>query len=559
MVTAILLLCVLNVPVVHASRQMIPASRRVTWIAGVPGGIPEVPVMANVRDFGAKGDGVSDDSLAFQNAINSINAGAVFIPAGTYLLRAALYIHKSVVLRGESASKTVLLINHTFPRQPAIAIATYNFGEWINVTGGYSKNSTTLTLVNPAPFKPGGFVELSEDNDPQVMYTKPDWDIFWAQESVGQLFKVVSVSGNIITIDPALSLNYQAKLRPRVRTLDVVQYAGIERLHLKRLDRGDSQLILLQSTAYSWVRDVESEYAFKAHIQVANSYRCEIRDSYFHDAGNYGGGGHGYGVEFDFHTSNCLVENNIFKHLRHAMLIQLGSNSNVFDYNYALDGFWDQAETPPDISVHGHYPYSNLFEGNIVQKIGIADFWGPAGPWNTYFRNLVYSENINVWDYSHEQNIVGNDVTQGYINIDKTATGTLIHGNRVHDHVVWNNTIHDLTLPASFYYDSKPAFYGSMNWPSVGSDILVGTNPAKERYDSGDFVPTTQGNTTVSAKIVIKELNSSIATLPTIRTTQNQESTVQTIINFPFIWMIGVAILVIVCLSVIRPLMKKRP
>ena len=42
----------------------------------------------NVKDFGAKGDGATDDSVAIQNAINSlpITGGVVNLPAGTYML-----------------------------------------------------------------------------------------------------------------------------------------------------------------------------------------------------------------------------------------------------------------------------------------------------------------------------------------------------------------------------------------------------------------------------------------------------------------------------------------
>lgn len=48
----------------------------------------------NVRDFGAKGDGASDDSLAIQQAIffADTNGGAVFIPAGVYMLSQTLLI-----------------------------------------------------------------------------------------------------------------------------------------------------------------------------------------------------------------------------------------------------------------------------------------------------------------------------------------------------------------------------------------------------------------------------------------------------------------------------------
>jgi hypothetical protein len=74
---------------------------------------PEVPVTANVRDFGALGDGVTDDSLAFLAAIESVERGAIFIPEGRYRLTEVLRLTRSgVVLRGAGRDRTVLF----FPR-----------------------------------------------------------------------------------------------------------------------------------------------------------------------------------------------------------------------------------------------------------------------------------------------------------------------------------------------------------------------------------------------------------------------------------------------------------
>jgi hypothetical protein len=76
--------------------------------------IPTVPVKVNVRDFGAVGDGVTDDSEAFLRAIDAVSDGAVFIPDGRYLLTEVLAITKSrVVLRGESRDGTVLYFPKT--------------------------------------------------------------------------------------------------------------------------------------------------------------------------------------------------------------------------------------------------------------------------------------------------------------------------------------------------------------------------------------------------------------------------------------------------------------
>lgn len=75
--------------------------------------IPQVPVAASVKDFGAVGDGETDDSQAFIDAIAAVESGAILIPAGRYLINEPLLIRRShVVLRGESRDSTVLY----FPR-----------------------------------------------------------------------------------------------------------------------------------------------------------------------------------------------------------------------------------------------------------------------------------------------------------------------------------------------------------------------------------------------------------------------------------------------------------
>jgi hypothetical protein len=40
----------------------------------------------SVKDFGAVGDGVTDDSTAFQNAVNAAANGSLYVPSGTYLI-----------------------------------------------------------------------------------------------------------------------------------------------------------------------------------------------------------------------------------------------------------------------------------------------------------------------------------------------------------------------------------------------------------------------------------------------------------------------------------------
>ena len=81
--------------------------------AGYQGGekaIPDVGAVRDMkRDFGAKGDGVTDDTAAFLRAIQEAPDGALFIPRGRYVIQRDLRIERSrLVLRGEGPDKTVL-------------------------------------------------------------------------------------------------------------------------------------------------------------------------------------------------------------------------------------------------------------------------------------------------------------------------------------------------------------------------------------------------------------------------------------------------------------------
>lgn len=62
--------------------------------------------ISNVKDFGAKGDGTTDDSAAIQAALDL--QGQVYIPSGTYLINTTLRIKSNTKLYGDGIEATIL-------------------------------------------------------------------------------------------------------------------------------------------------------------------------------------------------------------------------------------------------------------------------------------------------------------------------------------------------------------------------------------------------------------------------------------------------------------------
>jgi hypothetical protein len=67
----------------------------------------------NVKDYGAKGDGVNDETAAFQKAIAAAGqqGGTIFIPAGRYMLTDALVLPPFTMLKGASKELSSLFWN----------------------------------------------------------------------------------------------------------------------------------------------------------------------------------------------------------------------------------------------------------------------------------------------------------------------------------------------------------------------------------------------------------------------------------------------------------------
>lgn len=91
----------------------LPAGLAVGTMAAAPATAQAAAVgfgYANVKDFGAVGDGVADDRAAIQAAINSCpsTGGGVFFPPGTYAISSALKLKANVTVCGSGVGSKLV-------------------------------------------------------------------------------------------------------------------------------------------------------------------------------------------------------------------------------------------------------------------------------------------------------------------------------------------------------------------------------------------------------------------------------------------------------------------
>jgi hypothetical protein len=73
----------------------------------------------SVKDFGAMGDGLTDDTLAIQQALTAYDS--VFIPEGNYLISGTITVAERQTLRGAGQTSVLLCHDHTFNAVEVVA------------------------------------------------------------------------------------------------------------------------------------------------------------------------------------------------------------------------------------------------------------------------------------------------------------------------------------------------------------------------------------------------------------------------------------------------------
>lgn len=411
---------------------------------------PERPVAHSVRDFGAVGDGVTDDTAALRAALAALSPGeALLVPAGRYRFTDKLELRtREVSVVGEGPGSVL------FADLPAGS--THHA---FQVLGGYEGAAFPLaedaqfldrTLVVPASagFASGDRLLLSSDEwgDPAPNLTT----LFHRNRQNLLRVTAVLVQGEVayLSLDRPVLGPFLREHNARVQRYNGVKGVVVANLRVEGparpvvTDNPDNNLLFALRCDRCFFVDLQLAHARKAALEVGRSMDTHVARVLVEDATDVGGGGHGYGVSFSY-TQGSVVRDSLFRGvMRHSITISWGSRENVVFAN-SFDRGAPHAEQYASVDIHGQDDYGNLVERNWLSGGeeglmvgGGGTSHGNDGPWNVLRGNRVENvdDGISVFKKTFDTIIEDNVVvgTRAYgMRIESGSDRAHVRGNRV--------------------------------------------------------------------------------------------------------------------------------
>lgn len=489
--------------------QNLDESRKVNWkLAGLFDTSQTNFQMINLDNIGFFNDGITANDLLMDSLLSlTFDNGVIFqFNTGNYLFQQPITLRSNMILKGNGATQTQLTFDTPVGSNGIQVLGTAT-SILTPIAEAAQKGATYLKVLNSADFLIGDWIKIIQ-NDSSFITSD------WALGSVGQIIQIVDIHYDTLFLRSPLRLDYPLSLNPRVVKLEMKSNVGIECLKIVMGTNSTpihTSNIVFQYVNNGWIHAVESQNGNFSHVDLRFSSNISINKSYLHHSFDYGEGGTGYGVMLHYATNECFIEDNLFEHLRHSMILQAGANGNVFAFNYSRDPFWTNSsgvlpsDAAGDMVLHGNYVYANLFEQNICQNIVIDNSHGANGPHNTFLRNrcekygVFFSDNT-----SPNQNIMGNEIVNSsfpysLVNYTIQGSGHYLYGNNNKGTITPSGT-NDLG-DSTFAYLQRPDFVAANEWLKIGppnSLNTITTNPAKTRFlNQQIFIHTCGDDTSV--------------------------------------------------------------
>ena len=293
--------------------QTLPSHRISDWQeAGYPGPLPDYATILDVTNYGALGDGTTDDYPTIMSALAAAGGQPtiIYFPAGDYLVKDKIVLPDSCIIKGAGSQTTRILFHMDNHSKHCFEISSLQDTNFTPLNSGFLKGANTLEPQSLSGFSSGDYLELRQENG--------SWDTnpaAWAEKCVGQMLKVEAIIGNNLILDQPLRLDFSSSLNPEIRKVTPRLGVGFEDFYIQRLDTPSVDVgynFNFSFAANCWMTGVESNTSSGTHVMLKYCRNVEITGNYIHHAFEYTGvGTKGYGVTMRQHTGSCLVEKGV--------------------------------------------------------------------------------------------------------------------------------------------------------------------------------------------------------------------------------------------------------
>ena len=274
--------------------------------------------VADVRRYGATGDGVTDDSASIQTAVNaSLN---VYFPAGNYLVRKKIDLRtgSSLIADGTATLRT--------DGTSYILSAVGKIGSRRRLRGNVKRGTIRISAASTtgSSYKSAGGYFLQSDKLP----------LGHAIHRSGELGVVSSVNRDEIIVSGSVLAEYLIADKAMAAPVTFVENISIRGLRLTNDTYTNDPTKVTSALIYlEFVKDFRvSECAIQknnsAGINAFNSLNGVISNNTIGELRDGRPGILGYGVQIGYSSQNITVSGNTFSECRHAVTTGTGTKAS---------------------------------------------------------------------------------------------------------------------------------------------------------------------------------------------------------------------------------------
>ena len=458
----------------------------------------------NVVDFGAVGNGITNDTAAIQAAINALPAGQTLNGNGsTYLITSSLTLKANMTL------ENFVFDFSTAGNSAELLVASGSIGTAISISAGLTVGQVTFTVSNGAGFSANDYVYIKSADF---------WDNWDDLCIMAETHKIKSVVGNSITLyDPILYAMPTTPTIQKLTTLDNLVLRDIRAYGSGAGAAGDQEGAQLTYCKNLFLDNCNFTKFDNRCIRISTCIDFTIVNSTFGKAYKTG---LAYGVAIADASINGKISDNNFFECRHGVTLGDTGGPNryivVDSNNFTLcrEAGMD-AHTAGDLCVISNNTFqcdstSAVSDGilwrsinatitdNIIIGAGrtginvLNNVTGATGGYVITGNTIILSNEKGISIVKqHEGNInniviSGNNVKNNNVALDFGILVTTDSGytNVITNCVITNNTINNVAyrLIVTAVSDATSTFTGLI----ISNNILNSTT-----YDRGIFVSAT--------------------------------------------------------------------